>query len=163
MTIASSNGDGSGRSENSGYEGSSGGASMPSAPDPGLVLFNTEEQSDIIFNVGIDESTWRFPAHSFIVAEASDVFMSIVNSHRDHLNSNMINSSSEKKPEIHVHCQPEIFHLMLRSVDVYSISQFMCLLSPILIPHVSFIIIHPDAHLHHYSCSSFILCVSSPD
>ena len=113
-------------------------SSVPSAPSPGLVLFNSEEHSDIVFNVGVaNESTWRFPAHSFIVAEASPVFESIVNSQRDQINSYSTRRSltpngqhlqptmtGEKedemmKPEIFVHCQPEIFHLMMRSVNYF--------------------------------------------
>lgn len=54
---------------------------VPSAPAPGLVLFNSEEQSDIIFNVGTsDEEIWRIPAHSFVVASASPVFAKLVHS-----------------------------------------------------------------------------------
>ena len=80
----------------------------PSAPSPGLVLFNTEDQSDIVFNVGTsDGETWRFPAHSFIVGDASPVFEHIINSQRQ---ANLNGS----KPEIFVHCQPETFHAMLR-------------------------------------------------
>ncbi|CAG2111666.1 unnamed protein product, partial [Medioppia subpectinata] len=54
---------------------------QPSAPSPGLVLFNSEEQSDIVFLVGEDEANiWRFPAHSFIVENASPIFKAIVDS-----------------------------------------------------------------------------------
>ena len=88
----------------------------PSAPSPGLVLFNTEDQSDIVFNVGIDQDVatgqggWRFPAHSFIVVEASPVFATIIKTQLDHHEEMMTGN----KPEIYIHCQPEIFHIMLR-------------------------------------------------
>ena len=91
---------------------------VPSAPSPGLVLFNTEELSDIVFNVGNhensinDKSVWRFPAHSFIVAEASPVFADIIKAHMPNIDHN--GSVTANKPEIFIHCQPEIFHLMLR-------------------------------------------------
>lgn len=94
---------------------------QPSAPSPGLVLFNCEEQSDIIFNVGIDQDVingktcWRFPAHSFIVAEASSVFAAVIRTQLDQYGIIM----SGNKPEIFIHCQPEIFHIMLRYVHVY--------------------------------------------
>lgn len=84
----------------------------PSAPSPGLVLFKREEQSDIVFIVGTTESEiWRFPAHSFVVAETSSVFANIVSS-LNNSNNNGENGSSNN--EIFVHCDPEIFHIMLR-------------------------------------------------
>lgn len=84
---------------------------LPSAPSPGLVLFNTEEQSDIVFNVGVDQegghgSVWRFPAHIFIVAEASPVLATLIQHELD--------AHPGRKPEIPIHCQPEIFQIMLR-------------------------------------------------
>ena len=85
----------------------------PSAPSPGLVLFNSEEQADMIFNVGIEPShTWRIPAHSFVVDGASPVFQAIVHSRQNSLGINYM--MGDKKPEISVYCQPEIFHSILR-------------------------------------------------
>lgn len=54
---------------------------VPSAPAPGLVLFNSEEQSDLIFNVGTSQGEiWRIPAHSFVLASSSPVFAKLVES-----------------------------------------------------------------------------------
>ncbi|KAI1303102.1 BTB/POZ domain-containing protein 6 [Halotydeus destructor] len=108
---------------------------IPSAPSPGLVLFNTEEQSDIVFNVGTDQdvlgggkSVWRFPAHSFILAEASPVFADIIRTQLDHYGSMM----SGNKPEIFIHCQPEIFHIVLsyiykKEVNISTVSNCLSL------------------------------------
>lgn len=92
------------------------GGELPSAPSPGLVLYNTEEQSDIVFTVGADaeafasQSAWRFPAHSFIVAEASPVFAEIIRTQLDLYRLAVPGS----KPEICIQCPPEIFHILLR-------------------------------------------------
>lgn len=91
------------------------GEQLPSAPSPGLVLFNTEEQSDIVFTVGIDQeainthTAWRFPAHSFIVAEASPIFAEMIRTQVD-----PYRGIPGVKPEIRIHCPPEIFHILLR-------------------------------------------------
>jgi len=82
---------------------------VPSAPSPGLVLFNNEEQADLIFSVGLDskgKDGWRIPAHSFVVSGASPVFRGIIEKYAG-------SYSVEKKPEITVFCQPELFHYML--------------------------------------------------
>lgn len=84
----------------------------PSAPSPGLVLFNSEEQSDMVFNVGTDASDmWRIPAHSFVVSGASPVFQAIIDSRQNSLGVNY--HAGNKKPEIQVYCQPELFQAML--------------------------------------------------
>lgn len=89
----------------------------PSAPSPGLVLFNSEDQADMIFNVGIDASDiWRIPAHSFVVSGASPVFQAIIDSRQGSLGINF--KEGDKKPEFSIYCQPELFHLMLRYVFV---------------------------------------------
>lgn len=79
----------------------------PSAPSPGLVLFNSEEEADIIFNVAVDypKDVWRIPAHSFILSGSSPVFRSLVNLPMD---------KTSTKQEINVFCQPELFYSMLR-------------------------------------------------
>lgn len=99
----------------------------PSAPSPGLVLFNTEDQSDISFIVGTsDTDTWRFPAHSFVLSDSSPVFANIIstlNNHRsvndqdlDGLNKSCGKDGKESNSsrEIMIHCHPEIFCIMLR-------------------------------------------------
>jgi hypothetical protein len=84
---------------------------LPSAPSPGLLLFNSEEQSDMIFNVGVDPTDmWRIPAHSFVVHGASPVFQAIIDSRHNSLGNNF----GDKKPEIQIYCQPELFQAMLR-------------------------------------------------
>lgn len=72
----------------------------PSAPAPGLVLYNSEEQSDLIFNVGPsnDGEVWRIPAHSFVIACASPVFAKLVD-------------SGEK--EIAINASPQDFQVLL--------------------------------------------------
>lgn len=83
---------------------------LPSAPSPGLLLFNSEELSDIVFNVGIDANAWRIPAHSFVVSGASRVFEEIIASKK----IDQFDYSTDKKPEVGVYCQPDVFHAMLR-------------------------------------------------
>ena len=87
-----------------------GGRDEPSAPSPGLLLFNSEELSDIVFLVGLNEDKWRIPAHSFVVADASRVFQEII------ANTKLDSTREDQKPEIAVTCQPEVFHAMLRCV-----------------------------------------------
>ena len=81
---------------------------LPSAPSPGLVLFNNEEQSDLVFLVGKDESKlWRFPAHSFILEDASSFFKAIAS-------ANEKNSNKETR-EIRINwCEPDTFHAILK-------------------------------------------------
>lgn len=57
-------------------------ATGPSAPCLGLVLYNNEEQADVVFLVGPDHKPWRFPAHSVILLEASSFFKDLL-SHCD--------------------------------------------------------------------------------
>jgi hypothetical protein len=85
-------------------------ADEPSAPSPGLLLFNSEELSDIVFIVGMDANTWRIPAHSFVVSGASRVFEEIIASRK----IGNVDQSNDKKPEVAVYCQPDVFHAMLR-------------------------------------------------
>jgi len=93
----------------------------PSAPSPGLVLFNNEEESDIIFivtkDINSNQDKWRFPAHSFIMKDASPVFQTIIQ---------LVNqepafpTDSNNKPLINLQCPPEIFHMMMRYSILYS-------------------------------------------
>ena len=82
---------------------------LPSAPSPGLVLFNNEEQSDLIFLVGKDEKNpWRFPAHSFILEDASSFFKAIASANREKFLGN-------EATEIRVNwCEPETFEAILK-------------------------------------------------
>ena len=82
---------------------------LPSAPSVGLVLFNNEEQSDIIFLVGKDDTNlWRFPAHSFILEDASPFFKAILTA-RHSQNENKDNR------EIRINwCEHESFHVILK-------------------------------------------------
>ncbi|KAI1303103.1 BTB/POZ domain-containing protein 6 [Halotydeus destructor] len=106
---------------------------LPSAPSPGLVLFNTEEQSDMIFNVGLDEEdmssqhVWRFPVHSFVIADASPVFADVIRTQLDHYGS-----MGDTKPEIFIQCQPEIFQIVLsyiykKELNIGSVSNCLSL------------------------------------
>ncbi|CAG2107514.1 unnamed protein product, partial [Medioppia subpectinata] len=91
---------------------------QPSAPSPGLVLFNSEEQSDIVFLVGEDEANiWRFPAHSFIVENASPIFKAIVDS--TDRSSAAVDRQITKKIN---YCKPEIFRIILRHIYTAEIS-----------------------------------------
>lgn len=90
---------------------------LPSAPSPGLILFNCEDQSDIIFSVTLnppinqedglkcDSNKWRFPAHSFIIQESSPFFASLVQ---------QLKNEKKSKPIVNINCQPELFHLLMR-------------------------------------------------
>ena len=81
---------------------------QPTAPPSGLVLFNTEEQSDLVFLVGnSSEKMWRFPAHTFIVKEASPVFKWLVESQNN-------NKENSKIQCCITCCQPETFHIIMR-------------------------------------------------
>lgn len=89
----------------------------PSAPSPGLVLFNSEEQSDLIFIVTMDSSNHRpdrddlkFPAHSFIIKESSPIFKEIIHE----LNQRQSNQNSDQKPIINIQCRPETLHMLMR-------------------------------------------------
>ncbi|XP_022252307.1 BTB/POZ domain-containing protein 2-like isoform X2 [Limulus polyphemus] len=53
-------------------------SALPTAPTPGQVLYNSEEQHDVIFMVGKGENIWRFPCHSFILRDASPAFQSLL-------------------------------------------------------------------------------------
>ncbi|CAG2176612.1 unnamed protein product [Oppiella nova] len=84
--------------------------SQPSAPSPGLVLFNSEEQSDIVFMVGNEgEPSWRIPAHSFIVENASPVFKAIVDT---------TDRTGQQQTTIRQinYCKPEVFRIILRYI-----------------------------------------------
>ncbi|XP_015783330.1 BTB/POZ domain-containing protein 6-like [Tetranychus urticae] len=90
---------------------------LPSAPSPGLILFNSEDQSDLVFIVTLDpvggfssfQDKWRFPAHSFIIRESSPFFQSLVKQ----LDSNKNWKLPEVKPIVNIQCQPEIFHSVM--------------------------------------------------
>lgn len=79
---------------------------LPSAPSPGLVLYNNEEQADLAFLVGQNDSQlWRFPAHSFILEDASSFFKAIATTVKD---------NSETK-EIRINwCEHDIFDMILK-------------------------------------------------
>lgn len=81
---------------------------MPSAPSPGLLLFNSEEASDIVFIVGVDDNKWRIPAHSFVLSGASRVFERIISESK---------KVDGQKHEVAVTCPPDVFHAMLGYVS----------------------------------------------
>lgn len=85
---------------------------MPSAPSPGLVLFNSEEQSDLIFIVTMDsnpeKNDLKFPGHSFIIRESSPIFNDIIHE------INQRQSNSDQKPIINIQCRPETLHMLMR-------------------------------------------------
>lgn len=88
----------------------------PSAPQAGPLLFNSENESDLVFSVSssLTEERWRFPAHSVILSTSSPVFQkltSVVNSNKTIMKEL---AEQNRKPEIYVQCPPEIFHLVLR-------------------------------------------------
>ncbi|RWS12858.1 BTB/POZ domain-containing protein 2-like protein [Dinothrombium tinctorium] len=105
---------------------------LPSAPTPGLVLFNSEEQSDIVFNISSDPNGsegWRFPAHSFIIENASSALKQIIEKKRQ-----QISTTDAPRPEIFVRCKPEIFILMMsyaykREISMNSVSKCLDLYS----------------------------------
>ncbi|KAJ6221627.1 hypothetical protein RDWZM_000172 [Blomia tropicalis] len=80
-------------------------ATIPSAPSPGLVLFNNEEQSDLVFLVGKEEQKlWRFPAHSFLLKDVSPFFKAI-------------SSAAKEQREIRVNwVEPDTFHIILKYI-----------------------------------------------
>lgn len=82
---------------------------VPSAPSPGLVLYNNEEQADLAFLVGQNDSKlWRFPAHSFILEDASSFFKALAMTVKDK------NSNAETK-EIRINwCEHDIFDIILK-------------------------------------------------
>ncbi|XP_074605389.1 BTB/POZ domain-containing protein 6-like [Brevipalpus obovatus] len=108
----------------------------PSAPSPGLVLFNSEEQSDLIFIVTMDSSNHRpdrddlkFPAHSFIIKESSPIFKEIIHQ----LNQRQSNQNSDQKPIINIQCRPETLHMLMsyiykKEVEISSVSSCLALL-----------------------------------
>lgn len=79
---------------------------LPSAPSPGLVLYNNEEQADLAFLVGQNDSQlWRFPAHSFILEDASSFFKALATTVKD---------NTETK-EIRINwCEHDIFDMILK-------------------------------------------------
>lgn len=81
-------------------------ADLPSAPSPGLVLYNNEEQADLVFLVGQnDNKLWRFPAHSFILEDASSFFKALATTVKD---------NTETK-EIRINwCEHDIFDMILK-------------------------------------------------
>ncbi|XP_015782913.1 uncharacterized protein LOC107360710 isoform X2 [Tetranychus urticae] len=83
----------------------------PSAPSPGLVLFNSEEQSDLIFIVTMDDREddgLKFPGHSFIIKDSSPIFQDIVNQIGQRQKS-----PSDSKPIINIQCRPETLHNLM--------------------------------------------------
>lgn len=88
-------------------------AGAPSAPSPGLVLFNSEDQSDLIFIVTMDsaedEDNLKFPGHSFIIKDSSPIFKDIV-----YQIDQLQRSSSDRKPIINIQCRPETLHNLMR-------------------------------------------------
>ncbi|XP_054168895.1 BTB/POZ domain-containing protein 6-B-like [Oppia nitens] len=93
---------------------------QPTAPSPGLVLFNSEEHSDIVFMVSNDSRpVWRFPAHSFIVENASPVFKAIVDSGGGGGGFGGADRTADAKQQ-HIkqinYCEPEIFYVILRHI-----------------------------------------------
>lgn len=82
---------------------------LPSAPSPGLVLFNNEEQSDMVFLVGKEENKlWRFPAHSFILEDSSPFFKALATARKE-------KAANNERTEIRVNwCEPETFHAILK-------------------------------------------------
>lgn len=85
---------------------------MPSAPSPGLVLFNSEEQSDLIFIVTMDSNhdkdDLKFPGHSFIIKDSSPIFKDIIHE------LNQRQNNSDQKPIINIQCRPETLHMLMR-------------------------------------------------
>lgn len=49
----------------------------PSAPNFEVMLFNSEEQSDVVFLVGEEPDVWRFPCHLRVLSSMSPVFHSL--------------------------------------------------------------------------------------
>ncbi|XP_013771750.1 BTB/POZ domain-containing protein 6-like [Limulus polyphemus] len=49
----------------------------PSAPSFEMMLFNSEEQSDVVFLVGEEPDIWRFPCHLHVLSTMSPVFRSL--------------------------------------------------------------------------------------
>lgn len=81
----------------------------PSAPFLGHELFNNEDQSDVVFLVGIDpDKEWRFPAHTSIICNASSVFKSFC----ENVDPNSV-SGKPKEIKITV-CDPTTFHTILK-------------------------------------------------
>ena len=87
----------------------------PSAPSPGLVLFNNEEESDIVFIVSQDlnsnKEKWRFPSHSFIIKDSSPIFQTILQQLHE---KGMYSTDANNKPIINIQCRPEIFQMLMR-------------------------------------------------
>lgn len=83
----------------------------PSAPSHSSLLFNNEEQSDLVFLVGMDETNvWRFPVHSCVIQEASPLFKDIVCAENSDNNNNLID-----KPQVKINwCDPDTFHIILK-------------------------------------------------
>lgn len=84
----------------------------PSAPSAGLTLFNSEEQSDVIFLVSSDSTIktdkWRFPAHSFIIRESCPLLHNFITCPEN------FSGYTDSKPTIYIQCKPDIFYLMMR-------------------------------------------------
>jgi len=104
----------------------------PSAPHAGPLLFNSENESDLIFSVSssLTEERWRFPAHSVILGTSSPVFQTLVNSNKTIMKEL---AEQNRKPEIYVQCPPEIFHLVLsyiytNELTISSVSNCLLLL-----------------------------------
>lgn len=92
----------------------------PTAPDYGLLL-NNEDGSDIVFMVGnliAGDRVWRFPAHSFVIENASEVFKTIVVSTCQPYSNRLEiseNKCGDSTPTHHLSdCNPEIFQILLR-------------------------------------------------
>ena len=82
---------------------------LPSAPSLGYILFNNEEQADVIFLVGTHkDNIWRFPAHCEIIKNSSSFFNAVsVTIEREKRNNNLL--------EIPINwCEPEIFQMILK-------------------------------------------------
>ncbi|XP_074604436.1 BTB/POZ domain-containing protein 6-like [Brevipalpus obovatus] len=104
---------------------------QPSAPSAGLTLFNSEDQSDLIFIVTVDpngsEEKWRFPAHSFIIQQSSPLFHQLITRIDQHI------THENGKPIVNIQCQPEIFYMLmsfiyLKEVDINAIPDSLALL-----------------------------------
>ena len=79
----------------------------PSAPSPGLLFYNNEDNADIVFLVGADDQNpWRIPAHSVVLESTySDFFTSIA--------ANAIQTTNPFEVRIN-YCDPETFEAVIK-------------------------------------------------
>ncbi|XP_013787394.1 BTB/POZ domain-containing protein 2-like [Limulus polyphemus] len=94
-----------------------GGSPLPSAPTIGQILYNGEDQSDVIFMVVQGEKCWRFSAHCVILSSASSFFRSILERKKTRIDS-VINVEIK-------HIQPHIFDTILKYI--YRGAEEVCL------------------------------------